>query len=59
MLTSEGSAYQQNLDEPTLFNTSEHSFTQCAVGKDHVAMLTDKGKLMTMGSIDHGKLGHK
>jgi alpha-tubulin suppressor-like RCC1 family protein len=59
MLTPDGSAYQQNLDEPTLFNTREHSFSQCAVGKDHMAMLTDKGKLLTMGSIDHGKLGHK
>lgn len=59
MLTAEGATYNNNLDEPVLFNTKEHSFKSCAVGKDHLAMLTTKGKVMTMGSIDHGKLGHE
>lgn len=59
MLTADGQTYSSNLDEPTIFATSEHSFKQCAVGKDHCAMLTDKGQVMTMGSIDHGKLGHE
>lgn len=59
MLTADGQIYQRNLDEPTLFTTNDHSFKQVAVGKDHCAMLTDNGRVMTMGSIDHGKLGHE
>ena len=59
MLTASGEIYSRNLDEPTLFTSNEHIFTWVAVGKDHCAMLTDKGRVMTMGSVDHGKLGHE
>ena len=59
MLTADGQIYSRNLDEPTLFTSNEHVFTNVAVGKDHCAMVTDKGRVMTMGSVDHGKLGHE
>lgn len=59
MLTPSGQTYDRNLDEPTLFAHPNQSFKQAAVGKDHCAMLTVEGKVMTMGSMDHGKLGHE
>lgn len=59
MLTADGQIYATNLDEPTLFTTNEHSFSQVALGKDHCAMVTQEGRVMTMGSVDHGKLGHE
>lgn len=43
MLTASGQVYSDNLVEPTQFATDEYQFKQCAVGKDHVAMLTTKG----------------
>ena len=59
MLKPDGTSYDRNLDEPTLFASHDQEFKQCAVGKDHCAMLTKDGKVMTMGSMDHGKLGHE
>jgi alpha-tubulin suppressor-like RCC1 family protein len=59
MVAADGATHDRNLEEPTLFASREHIFKQCAVGKDHCAMLTQDGKLMTMGSNDHGKLGHE
>ena len=58
MLTAQGEVYNRNLDEPALFDMEGKKFRYCAVGKDHVAMITSDGLLMTMGSKDHGKLGH-
>jgi len=29
-----------------------------ALGKDHMAVATRKGLVLTLGSPDHGKLGH-
>ena len=29
------------------------------MGKEHIAVITDDGRLYTMGSTDHGKLGHE
>lgn len=58
MLTAQGDVYNRNLDEPALFDMDGKTFKYCAVGKDHVAMVTSEGLLMTMGSKDHGKLGH-
>ena len=59
MLTAEGQTYNRNLEEPTLFDLNGVKFKWCSVGKDHVAMVTKDGLVMTMGSKDHGKLGHK
>jgi alpha-tubulin suppressor-like RCC1 family protein len=59
MLTPKGETFNRNLDEPMLFTTREHEFKSIAVGKDHCAMVTENGKVMTMGSMDHGKLGHE
>lgn len=60
LLTANGDVYQRNLEEPTIFESAEHAFKQVSVGKDHCAMLTDKGRVMTMGSAgQHGKLGHE
>lgn len=58
MLTAAGKAYPDNLNLPTVFENAELKFKACAVGRDHMAVLTDQGQVMTMGSADHGKLGH-
>lgn len=58
MVTASGKAYPDNLSLPTLFETNEHQFSKCAVGRDHMAAITSDGRLLTMGSADHGKLGH-
>ena len=58
MVTAQGKAYPDNLTLPTLFEDQDHQFVDCAVGRDHMAVITKDGKLMTMGSEDHGKLGH-
>ncbi len=36
----------------------DEEFAEVAVGKEHVAALTKDGKLFTMGTINHGQLGH-
>jgi alpha-tubulin suppressor-like RCC1 family protein len=60
MVSASGEAYSKNLEEPTMFESPDHVFKQVAVGKDHCAILTDKGRVMTMGSSgQHGKLGHE
>jgi alpha-tubulin suppressor-like RCC1 family protein len=58
MVTAQGKAYPENLTLPTLFENLEVKFKDCSVGRDHMAVITEDGKLMTMGSEDHGKLGH-
>ena len=34
-------------------------FNKVSVGKEHIAAITKEGKLFTMGTEDHGKLGHE
>ena len=58
ILSPDGTAYLDNLSLPTLFAQNEHIFTQVSVGRDHLAVVTSKGQVLTMGSEDHGKLGH-
>jgi len=58
MLSSDGKAYPDNLTLPTIFANPEYKFTQCAVGRDHMVVIYQDGRLLTMGSEDHGKLGH-
>jgi len=58
MLTAEGKTYADNLTAPTVFASEEHLFKQCDVGRDHMAVVTQDGKVITMGSEDYGKLGH-
>jgi len=53
---SSGHAESQNLKLPKLF-ASKDEFMQVACGKDHMAVVTLDGRLMTMGSNDHSKLG--
>ena len=58
MISAEGVPYQENLSLPTLYQDFEHKFKQVSVGRDHLAAVTTDGLLLTMGSEDHGKLGH-
>ena len=46
------------MKQPALFATDEAVFKQVAVGKEHIAVITGDGRLYTIGSTDHGKLGH-
>ena len=39
MLSSDGKAYPDNLTLPTIFGNPEFKFTQCAVGRDHMAVI--------------------
>ena len=34
-------------------------FSDVACGKDHIAAITQDGRLMTLGNSDKGKLGHR
>ena len=43
---------------PTLFGADDILFSQVAVGKEHIAALTKDGRLYTMGTVNHGQLGH-
>lgn len=57
MLSADGKTYADNLKAPTVFASEDHLFKQCDVGRDHMAVVTQDGKVITMGSEDHGKLG--
>jgi E3 ubiquitin-protein ligase HERC2 len=57
-LNANGTPYKDNLRSPTLYANDSFQFTQVAVGKDHIAAITSEGKLYTMGTVNHGKLGH-
>ena len=39
MLSSDGKAYPDNLTLPTIFANPEFKFTQCAVGREHMAVI--------------------
>ena len=58
MLTAAGKTYPDNLTLPTVFEDAELQFNSVAVGRDHMAVVTKDGRVFTMGSGDHGKLGH-
>ena len=58
LMTAAGNGLKDNLKLPTLFGTEELIFTKVAVGVEHVAAITDDGRVFTMGTSEHGKLGH-
>ena len=58
MLDAQGKPFKENLKQPTIFASEDAMFKHVAVGKEHIAALTQDGKLFTMGTEDHGKLGH-
>ena len=55
-VNSNGLVESENLKMPKLF-AGKDEFISVACGKDHLAMVTLDGRLMTMGSNDHNKLG--
>ena len=59
MLDAQGNAYKDNLKLPTVFASEDMLFKKVAVGKEHIAAITQDGRLFTMGTEDHGKLGHE
>lgn len=58
MLDAQGNPFKDNLKLATVFATEDMTFSKVAVGKEHIAAITQDGKLFTMGTDDHGKLGH-
>ena len=58
ILDAQGNPYKENLKLPTIFASEDMLFSKVAVGKEHIAAITKDGKLFTMGTEDHGKLGH-
>lgn len=58
MLASDGTAFKDNLKLPVMFESETLTFSKVAVGLMHIAAITEDGRLLTMGTIEHGKLGH-
>ena len=58
LMQASGEGHKDNLKLPTVFATEDHLFTKVAVGLEHVAAITQDGRLYTMGTTEHGKLGH-
>ena len=56
MVTLDGTTFTENQVLPTEFPLN--SIVYSALGKDHMGVVTDKGLVLTLGSPDHGKLGH-
>ena len=59
LMTAAGKGLKDNLKLPTLFGSEELIFTKVAVGNEHIAAITEDGRVFTMGTSEHGKLGHK
>lgn len=56
MVSLAGTACTENQVLPTEFPLNDVGFS--ALGKDHMAVATRNGLVLTLGSPDHGKLGH-
>jgi len=58
LLTAEGTGLRDNLKMPTVFGSADLVFQQVAVGNEHIAAITEGGRLFTMGTVNCSKLGH-
>ena len=58
MMKADGTGYKDNLKLPALFEGEDMVFSKVAIGNQHMAAITEDGRLFTMGAIEHGKLGH-
>ena len=58
MMSAGGDGYKDNLKLPTIYASETLVFSKVAVGKEHIAAITEDGRLFTMGTAEHGKLGH-
>lgn len=60
MVDGQGNNFKTNLVVPTIFEEkSGKTFKYVSCGKDHVAAITEDGKIISMGNPSHGKLGFK
>ena len=60
MLDGQGHTFRTNATSPEVFEEKDGVlFQQVACGKDHIAAITQDGRLLTLGNSDKGKLGHK
>ena len=57
-MKASGEGHKDNLKLPTVFESETLVFTKVAVGLEHMAAITEDGRLFTMGTVEHGKLGH-
>lgn len=58
MMHADGHGHKDNLKLPTIFGSETLVFSKVAIGNEHVAAITEDGRLFTMGTQEHGKLGH-
>jgi len=58
LMAASGDGHKDNLKLPTMFGTEELIFTSVAVGLEHIAAITEDGRVFTMGTTENGKLGH-
>ena len=57
MMSADGQGYKDNLKLPTIFESETLLFSKVAIGKEHIAAITQDGRLFVMGTPEHGKLG--
>ena len=58
MMHADGHGHKDNLKLPTIYGSETLVFSKVAIGNEHVAAITEDGRLFTMGTQEHGKLGH-
>ena len=58
LMQASGDGHKDNLKLPTIYGSETLLFTKVGVGLEHVAAITEDGRLFTMGTTEHGKLGH-